>query len=971
MSTTVSSTGVVDTDGFTWAFGTYLITVHASGSLPYAPQYSGSLDALGAFTVVLPAMSTITSAPDARWSFLITPNATSGAFTVLTTISGTTQDVTSLLNASATGPRFPAGPTLSPYGYGTVEVSPNPIAGSLFYDVTTEEQFVWSGSAWVASGGGGSLPTATKAGQIISASAAGTTYAVQGNVYYQQTGDTIASIETQCSVPSTYVVTSPATITLTGNHTLSSNVYLRFEADGKWTVNGGGFTLTINNPVEGTISTHFPAGTGSVKFGPVTSLLPVEWFGAVGDWNGSSGTDNTTTIQAAVTALTTGQILLQALPYAINGTIATTSGVGIKGSKYGYYTNGKPSRIINQSASADTVTATGSSGTYFTWNVFEDFEVARSVVPTGTASGLSLSFVGGATVNRVFSNDSFRGFYLHACPAYGVGSINYCQAAWGYAGITETSGSYYGFYLDSADGNAENSIRLNYCAATANHLSAITTYGLYINGKALNDIFTYGFESAVTNYGVYINYTGAGGSIATSDIHITDAILDGSATSCLYISGTTAATNGSVQVSGGHFELNGTGKVIDIENSYGIVIMNVAIQSTANTPTHGIYANGSTNVVLLGNRIQVGSTAAIELAATTNSVVSGNTSYSQGTNGILLSGVSTKNVVTSNTITGSGSGITNGVNFGASTVSNVGTQTNAFSGTVTNTVVDTGTTNSANVPSTINGLISASTNITITGAGTAASPYAISASGAAGSAFNTITGGTNTTAAMVVGSGGSLDITGTGINNASKVNGVAITGTPSAGYVPTATSSSAATWQAVGGGAMTLISDQLLGSPAATVTFSSISGSYKHLKIFIQAACSGAVGNDGMYMQANGDTGANYSRQYSIVGGSAAATNGQTLSSATGAGFPIVGASGFTNGAGLVEITIPNYVGTTFLKQANMYGQYWTASAQSNFVMLSLMWYWASTAAITQLVFGPASGSNFITGSRFTLYGIS
>ena len=33
-----------------------------------------------------------------------------------------------------------------------------------------------------------------------------------------------------------------------------------------------------------------------------------------------------------------------------------------------------------------------------------------------------------------------------------------------------------------------------------------------------------------------------------------------------------------------------------------------------------------------------------------------------------------------------------------------------------------------------------------------------------------------------------------------KINGVAVTGTPSVGYVPTATSSSAATWQAVAGG---------------------------------------------------------------------------------------------------------------------------------------------------------------------------
>src|SRR5579863_3151622 len=51
-------------------------------------------------------------------------------------------------------------------------------------------------------------------------------------------------------------------------------------------------------------------------------------------------------------------------------------------------------------------------------------------------------------------------------------------------------------------------------------------------------------------------------------------------------------------------------------------------------------------------------------------------------------------------------------------------------------------------------------------------------SGGGSTAFSAITGSTNTTAAMVVGSGASINYTGTGIVNASQTNGITITNTP-------------------------------------------------------------------------------------------------------------------------------------------------------------------------------------------------
>ncbi len=189
---------------------------------------------------------------------------------------------------------------------------------------------------------------------------------------------------------------------------------------------------------------------------------------------------------------------------------------------------------------------------------------------------------------------------------------------------------------------------------------------------------------------------------------------------------------------------------------------------------------------------------------------------------------------------------------------------------------------------------------------------------------------------------------------------------------PVATSSSAATWQtpASTAGAMTLITDTLLGSPAATVTFSSISGSYKTLVLYVTVACSASSNNDTLYMQANADTGTNYNRQY-LLSNLTTTSSGQTLATANLAGVPVPCATATANGTGAYTITIHNYSGTTFSKTARMDGSYFAGSGAGFLTEAAVTWYWSNTAAITQLVFGIQGGSNLVTGSRITLYGIN
>lgn len=552
---------------------------------------------------------------------------------------------------------------------------------------------------------GSSLPTATQPGQIITSTASGTTYAVQGQIFYSQSGDTISTIETECSSLCTYVVTVPQTMTLTASHTLNANVNLQFTADGSWTINGATFTLTIPGQVAGSLSQHFIIGTGLLALGAKNSLIPVEWFGAIGDWNGSTGTDNTTPIQNALNSLTSGQVLLQAASYKITAPLTISrSNIGIAGSQYGYqpgpFATSIPSQLITTSASADMIDAAGTSGSYIAWNKFNDFALNRSTIPTGTATGLSLSFAGGATVDRINANDHIRGFYLHAAPAFGVGVISNSQAGWGFAGVGESSGTYYGFYLDSADGNAENSIRL-INDTVGNNTSGTTTYGMILTGAALNDVSTYGFETAAVTYGQYAVYTGSGNAFATSDIHFVNSIHDNCGISCFYVSGLTGGSDGSLSIDGGFVSSgSSSGKLIDIESSYGVSVIGVQIsQHTGFAASAGIALVNSGFDIISNNNFTNFATNAILCSVCIDSTITGNKFWSgspqSSTSIISLTGVSTYNVLSGNSLAGFA---TTGVTFGSSTAHNTLLDSTAIDLTNIGTAVsNSGTSNTIGV----------------------------------------------------------------------------------------------------------------------------------------------------------------------------------------------------------------------------------------------------------------------------------
>ena len=155
-STTVSSTGVADPDGFTWKNGTYSIdfvlapnTTNVNANVwdggVFATHYTGSLDSSGAFSKSLPSNTAIKPA-GSKWRFTFCANASKGCFSYTTSVTGGSLNITTASNAVAVAPRFVQGQYN--YGYGPVEVTSTITTGAFFYDVTVGACKQYTGTSW-------------------------------------------------------------------------------------------------------------------------------------------------------------------------------------------------------------------------------------------------------------------------------------------------------------------------------------------------------------------------------------------------------------------------------------------------------------------------------------------------------------------------------------------------------------------------------------------------------------------------------------------------------------------------------------------------------------------------------------------------------------------------------------------------------------------------------------------------------
>jgi hypothetical protein len=157
-------------------------------------------------------------------------------------------------------------------------------------------------------------------------------------------------------------------------------------------------------------------------------------------------------------------------------------------------------------------------------------------------------------------------------------------------------------------------------------------------------------------------------------------------------------------------------------------------------------------------------------------------------------------------------------------------------------------------------------------------------------------------------------------------------------------------------GTYTLISSTTLSTAAASVTFSSIPGTYTDLILVANVAASSA-GTFSSTLRFNSDSASNYSDTRMIGNGSTASSNRDSNQTEM---YP----ANITNGIGTVIHQIMDYSNATTFKTVISRG------ISADYEIWTNVGLWRKTPeAITSILLS-VSGSNWASGSNFKLYGI-
>lgn len=160
--------------------------------------------------------------------------------------------------------------------------------------------------------------------------------------------------------------------------------------------------------------------------------------------------------------------------------------------------------------------------------------------------------------------------------------------------------------------------------------------------------------------------------------------------------------------------------------------------------------------------------------------------------------------------------------------------------------------------------------------------------------------------------------------------------------------------------------ETVVGSPAGSVTLSSIPATYRNLILVWSGKNSGSSAVN-LQVRFNGDTGSNYHGQY-MTGNNASVSASQEVSVSAPSIGVLPGSTAGANVYNMGEVVIPFYANTSMEKQYIAKCMRVDGKSSGNLYNENKNGHWASTTAINSITILAAS-NNIVAGSTFTLYG--
>jgi hypothetical protein len=165
-----------------------------------------------------------------------------------------------------------------------------------------------------------------------------------------------------------------------------------------------------------------------------------------------------------------------------------------------------------------------------------------------------------------------------------------------------------------------------------------------------------------------------------------------------------------------------------------------------------------------------------------------------------------------------------------------------------------------------------------------------------------------------------------------------------------------------------LISSTILGSNTASVNFTGLgdySSTYKHLQVRVVARTVRTEVNDSIITRFNADTGSSYAWHRLFGSGSSVSSGAGTTQTSILTGET----SGNTNTTSAFMTTVIDIL-DPYSTTKNKTIRFLNGGA-ATFTHIQLgSGLWINTASVTSFQLLPLNSANFLTGSRFSLYGI-